>query len=98
MVGQSREDAEAAEVLPKLPERHEGGRVMDRLKQCPFCGTDNFYITTFKWHGFDTVGIFCDVCKLKIILEENEGEGDSEQSRKKAIEAWNRRASDECTD
>ena len=67
---------------------------MDKLKPCPFCGTENFYITTFEQNGFDTVGIFCDVCKLTIILEENEREGDSEQSRKKAVKAWNRRASD----
>ena len=33
MVGQSREDAEAAEVLPKLPERHEGGRMMEELRE-----------------------------------------------------------------
>ena len=67
---------------------------MEKLKSCPFCGTDSFYITTFEQHGFDTVGIFCNACKLKIILEENEREGDSEQSRKKAVKAWNRRASD----
>lgn len=68
---------------------------MEKLKSCPFFGTDNFYITTFEQYGFDTVGIFCNACKLKIILEENEGEGDSEQSRKKAVNAWNRRKSDD---
>ena len=70
---------------------------MEKLKPCPFCGcgTGNLYFVTIEQHGFDTVGIFCNGCKQTVILEENEWEGDNEQSRRKAIEAWNRRASDD---
>ena len=70
---------------------------MRELKPCPFCGcgTGNLYVVTIEQHGFDTVGIFCNGCKQTVILEENEWEGDNEQSRKKAINAWNRRPNDD---
>ena len=70
---------------------------MIELKSCPFCGCGmgNLYIVTIEQHGFDTVGIFCNDCKQTVILEENEWEGDNEQSRIRAIEAWNRRAKDD---
>lgn len=67
----------------------------EELKPCPFCGcgNGNLYIVTIEQqHGFDTVGIFCNGCKQTVTLEENEWEGDNEPSRRKAIEAWNRRA------
>ena len=72
-------------------------RECDALKPCPFCGcgTGNLYIVTIEQHGFDTVGIFCNGCKQTVILEENEWEGDNEQSRIRAIEAWNRRGENE---
>ena len=71
-------------------------RIME-LKPCPFCGcgTGNLYVVTIEQHGFDTVGIFCNGCKQTMILEENEWEGDNEQSRIRAIEAWNRRVGEE---
>ena len=71
----------------------------EELKPCPFCGcgVGNLYIVTIKQRGFDTVGIFCNGCKQTVILEENEWEGDNDQSRKKAIEAWNMRKNDERT-
>jgi hypothetical protein len=46
---------------------------------------------TIEQHGYDTVGIFCNGCKQTMIFEKNEWEGDNEQNRKRAIEAWNRR-------
>ena len=69
----------------------------EELKPCPFCGCGegNLYIVTVEQHGFDTVGIFCNGCKQTVTLEENEWEGDNDQRRKKAIEAWNRRVKDE---
>ena len=66
---------------------------MDKLKPCPFCGcgTGDLYIVTIETYYNETVGIFCNGCKQTVILEENEEEGDTEKSRRKAIEAWNRR-------
>jgi Lar family restriction alleviation protein len=68
-----------------------------KLKPCPFCGTPNtnlYFVKVDAPHGFDTVGIFCNSCKQTVILEENEWEGEDSKTREKAIEAWNRRASD----
>ena len=68
------------------------------LKPCPFCGCDhgNLYIVRAEnKYGFETVGIFCNSCKQTVVLEENEWEGDTEKTREKAIEAWNRRTIDE---
>lgn len=66
---------------------------MGKLKPCPFCGckVGNLYIVNVEHYGGDTVGIFCNGCKQTVTLEENEWGGDNENSRRKAIEAWNRR-------
>lgn len=67
---------------------------MIELKPCPFCGADNgsLYFVTQEQRGFETVGIFCNHCKQTVMLEENEWEGDTHMARRKAAEAWNRRA------
>lgn len=67
---------------------------MTELKPCPFCGMPNteLYWVTTEQHGYDTLGIFCNNCKQTVILEENEWEDDTEETRRKAAEAWNRRA------
>ena len=66
----------------------------NKLKPCPFCGIRDLYIVTTEQHGCVTVGLFCNGCKQTIILEENEWEGDTEKTRRKAIDAWNRRCKD----
>jgi len=54
---------------------------MSELKSCPFCGrTDSLELTT---KGFWRV--HCDVCEVY---------GPTTIDKKKAIEAWNRRAGD----
>lgn len=40
----------------------------------------------------ETIGIFCNNCKQTVTLEDNEIEGDNDETRVRAIEAWNRRA------
>lgn len=73
---------------------------MADLKPCPFCGCGDgsLYIVTVDQRGYETVGIFCNACKQKVILEENEWGGDTIPCRMRAIEAWNRRAGDGQTD
>ena len=71
--------------------------VMEKLKPCPFCGmpyTELYWVTTEK-RGFDTLGIFCNNCKQTVTLEENEWEGDTSDTKRKAIKAWNRRAGEQ---
>ena len=72
----------------------------EELKPCPFCGCGegNLYIVAVGQYGYDTVGIFCNGCKQLVTLEENECEGNNGQTRKKAIDAWNRRAAAETCD
>ena len=68
------------------------------LKPCPFCGAPNtqlYFVPVAAPHGFETVGIFCNVCKQTVIVEENEWEGETEETKARAIEAWNRRPSNE---
>ena len=61
------------------------------VKPCPFCGSDWIYVT-FE-HGYidDSAIVFCNSCKVSVKLEENDQEGFSEETAKKAVEAWNRR-------
>ena len=65
---------------------------MDELKPCPFCGSEVIYVTTKEGRMDSTTTIFCNSCKTSVILEENEEEGFSKETKAKAIEAWNRRA------
>ena len=68
------------------------GEPMSELKPCPFCGTPYPYIT-FE-HGYidDSAVVFCNHCKISVKLEENDQEGYNATTKRKAIEAWNRRA------
>ena len=67
------------------------------LKPCPFCGCGegSLYIVTVEQHGYETVGIFCNACKQTVTLECNEWEGLNEDTKERAIEAWNRRAGED---
>ncbi len=56
---------------------------METIKKCPFCGSSNIRIDDVVW------GMYWAVC-----LECGAKSGDK-ASRKKAIEAWNRRADDD---
>ena len=69
--------------------------VGEKLKPCPFCGSKDIYVTTQEGRIDSTATIFCNSCKTAVILEENEEEGFSEKTTAKAIEAWNRRVTDE---
>lgn len=66
----------------------------DKLKPCPFCGCGEgtLYFVTVGLQGYETLGIFCNGCKQTVTLEENEWEDDTDETRRKAIKAWNRRA------
>lgn len=65
------------------------------LKPCPFCGSNDIY-DTFEYGLHDeTAIIFCNTCKISVKLEENNEEGNTENTRKKAAEAWNRREEQE---
>ena len=71
----------------------------ENLKPCPFCGCDYgglYFVISENKFGFYTLGIFCDSCKQTIVLEENEWEGENEETKARAIEAWNRRVADEA--
>ena len=90
----------AMKWVPMIIVHTEKGKLMDesKLKPCPFCAAPNtnlYFVNVDAPHGYDTVGIFCNFCKQTVILEENEWEGDSVETRDKATEAWNRRANDE---
>jgi len=65
------------------------------LKPCPFCGTPYPYITFERGYLDDSAVVFCDACKISVKLEENDQEGYNDVTKRKAIEAWNRRAGDE---
>ena len=66
-------------------EEGEGERVME-LKPCPFCGSDRVNVTENKFqHLFNSFGVKCFNCKTESYQFFD--------SRKEAIEAWNRRAS-----
>ena len=63
----------------------------ERLKPCPFCGAPYMGLYWVTDDG-DTLGIFCNHCKQTVTLEENEWEGDTADTKRRAIKAWNRRA------
>ena len=64
---------------------------MEKIKPCPFCGGTSLYFVTVETSGNETVGIFCNWCKQTVTLEENEWYGDTDKTRERAAEAWNRR-------
>ena len=70
---------------------------MDKLKPCPFCGANkyNIYLTFERGYIDDSMVVFCNACKVSVKLEENDQEGNTEETRAKAIEAWNRRAGEQ---
>ena len=63
----------------------------DKLKPCPFCGSDALYFVRVRGYLDDTVGIFCNACKHTVMLEENDQEGYTDERMSIAAEAWNRR-------
>lgn len=70
---------------------------MEELKPCPFCGAGAGCIYLTFEHGYldSSMIVFCDSCKISVKLEDNDQEGDTDETRRKAIEAWNRRAHDD---
>ena len=101
MVGQSREYAKTAEIMPKLPERYEGGRVMEELKPCPFCGA----VPRLYWEPWKEISPTCgiyvleadhkDSCYISHINGMNLTGRTSASNKKCLIDWWNRRASDD---
>ena len=61
-----------------------------KLRPCPFCGSYDSSIYSVRTKD-DTLGIFCNVCKQTVTLEENEQEGDTAESLERAVRAWNER-------
>lgn len=74
-----------------------------QLNPCPFCGSKDLYIVDhvigrdapFMCADDKTVGIFCNTCKQTVTLEANEDEGRNLNTEQRAVEAWNRRASND---
>lgn len=57
---------------------------MTELKPCPFCGSYKVHVIEHKYHNLsDSYGVGCFNCKTNSYQFFN--------SRKEAIEAWNRR-------
>lgn len=83
--------ANTAEGLNERGLRRRGNR-MDELKPCPFCGALYPYITFEPGYIDDSAVVFCNACKISVKLEENDQEGFNDDTKRKAIEAWNRRA------
>lgn len=61
----------------------------EKMMPCPFCGTPHPYVVTINGRYDNTVGIFCNRCKQTVILEENEEEGDTGETIRRAVAAWN---------
>ena len=76
---------------------------MSELKPCPFCGNEVEVEKIPLWygngHGYKDCyefKIWCKKCGCRVDQPENDSVYRSEEEAKKnAIEAWNRRASDE---
>lgn len=69
----------------------------DRLKPCPFCGGEPYFLTPEKCRGsaFVTVGVECRKCGAVPYITQVY-EGATEQRKKEAaMVPWNRRAGDE---
>lgn len=67
----------------------------EKLKPCPFCGVPYPYITFERGYLDDSAVVFCNACKISVKLEENDQEGYNDVTKRKAIEAWNRRVNNE---
>lgn len=63
-----------------------------KLKSCPFCGSEDIYLTHEPGYIDDSAIIFCNSCKVSVKLEANDQEGINDITETRAIEAWNRRA------
>lgn len=63
----------------------------EKLKPCPFCGSEDVYLLNKDGYADLTTVIFCNACKSTVFIEDNEEEGYDDKTREKAIEAWNRR-------
>ena len=66
-------------------------------KGCPFCQSRAIYAVPIQI-GYETnydcdktVGLFCNTCKMTVILEDNEEEGFTQENINKAITAWDTR-------
>lgn len=61
------------------------------LKPCPFCGSEDIYVT-FE-HGYLDVSavVFCNTCKVSAKLEDNDQEGFNDRTARMAVDAWNKR-------
>ena len=62
---------------------------MSELKPCPFCGRNHGLLIESIHHRLDDVTVFCDASGDKIGCGASCG---YYNSKKEAIEAWNRRA------
>ena len=85
--------------------RTERGEPMsDKLRPCPFCGSEDLYETYSQEYAFGTKNpeIFCNSCKVIFSIEDDSPymnlEEDYAYRRVKTAEAWNRRTSDERSD
>lgn len=58
---------------------------MEKLKPCPFCGSDNVHLS----HWTDQAYVYCANCMIKTDVYLHSG------CDKKAVEAWNRRADED---
>ena len=76
----------------------------DKLRPCPFCGSEDLYETYSQEYAFGTKNpeIFCNSCKVIFSIEDDSPymnlEEDYAYRRVKTAEAWNRRTSDERSD
>lgn len=71
---------------------------MDKLKPCPFCGSDDVdetYSYECNTLGTKNPEIFCNSCKVIFSVEDDSPYTNCEEDymyrRAKTIEAWNRR-------
>ena len=66
----------------------------DKLKPCPFCGGEARRIYATQYDDSRSYSVMCISCRTAI-FRPKKGEWDSYRSIDEAIEAWNRRCSDE---
>lgn len=60
---------------------------MEKLKPCPFCGSQKVYVIEHKFHHLsNSYGVRCLHCKTESYQFFD--------TQKEAVEAWNRRVSD----